>query len=155
METGVAVVSTFRLAAVVTLSTVRIERDCKFISRRLFRRTRRGRTDGGRTRSCFYSSCIFSRRARLSPFVLKWTSCHYTPCYCYFFRRFYRVLRREGVPFGKMFVLRASGEFACRVMSTATDWKWVMEFCFSFLMFYFSSSSFCFDITIWKSHVVS
>lgn len=51
---------------------------------------------------------FFLDEARLSPFVLKWTSCHYTPCYCYFFRRFYRVLRQEGVLFGKMFVLRAS-----------------------------------------------
>lgn len=91
----------------VSIVGARIERDCKFISER---------RAGGRRRAFqrpyaqlfLLFAYFFLDESRLSPFVLKWTSCHYTPCYSYFFRRFYRVLRGEGVPFGKMFVLRAS-----------------------------------------------
>lgn len=88
-----------------------IECDCKFISAR----QAGGRRGGGvglsseRTRSCFYSSHIFFSTRLGSPLLFSSGPAviirHVTVI---FFRRFYRVLRGEGVPFGKMFVLRAS-----------------------------------------------
>lgn len=110
---------------------LRIEPDCKFIS---------GQSPP--VRGCTYAQLFllfvyfFLDETRLSPFVLKWTSCHYTPCYCYFFWRFYRVLRREGVPFGKMFVLRASWRVCVATTSTTPiqnvlwDFHFISEFNF-------------------------
>lgn len=110
----------------VSIVVARIERDCKFISeRRASQRTY--------AQLFLLFAYFFLDEARLSPFVLKWTSCHYTPCYCYFFRRFYRVLRGEGVPFGKMFVLRASVLESLRVeWCRRRRWKMSYEILFQF-----------------------
>lgn len=87
---------------------------------------------------------FFLDETRLSPFVLKWTSCHYAPCYSYFFRRFHRVLRPEGVPFGK------NDRFACVPESLRVERcrRRSLTECISDFTFVISLSSYCFDYTI-------
>lgn len=74
------IVGVYSAESRVSPPRLRIEPDCKFIS---------GQSPP--VRGCTYAQLFllfvyfFLDETRLSPFVLKWTSCHYTPCYCYFF----------------------------------------------------------------------
>lgn len=118
-----------RSRANMSIVAARIERDCKFIS---------GRRDFQRTYAQLFLlfAYFFSRRGSALPFCSQVDQLSlYAMLLLFFFRRFYRVLRWEGVPFGKMFVLRASVLESC--MSTdvdAADGKWVMEFYYSFFL---------------------
>lgn len=72
---------------------------------------------------------FFSRRASALPFCSQVDQLSlYAMLLFIFFRRFYRVLRREGVSFGKMFVLRAFWRVCVLSDVDVGDWKWVMEF---------------------------
>lgn len=112
---------------------------------------------GGRRRSVYYvyaqlfslAVYFFLNEARLSPFVLKWTSCHYTPCYCFFFRRFYRVLRREAFDSEKCSFCVRPREFACGVMSTPPIENELWNL-FHFSRVHFRLSGFCFKITMYR-----
>lgn len=79
----------------------------------------RRRSAGARTCSCFYSSYIFFSTRLGSPLLFSSGPAviirHVTVI---FFWRFYRVLHWEGVPFGKMFVLRASWRVCVATTST-------------------------------------
>lgn len=123
---------------------MQIECDCKFIS---------GRTSALRILRIravvFARRVFFSQRGSALPFCSQVDQLSLYAMLLFFFRRFYRVLRREAFDSEKCSFCVRPREFACGVMSTPPIENELWNL-FHFSRVHFRLSGFCFKITMYR-----